>query len=146
MAFSATGKRVLITGASSGVGAAVARRLAAHGAVVGLIARRRDRLAAVLADCRTTSPDSTMWVVDLGDTAAIGELCRQAWDALGGIDVLINNAGISGPTKSVEDMDPDQWDAAVGVAESSAQRGHDDGHRWPRTPWQSQVRYLLHPL
>ena len=114
MAFSATGKRVLITGASSGVGAAVARRLAAHGAVVGLVARRRDRLAAVLADCRTTSPDSTMWVVDLGDTAAIGELCRQAWDALGGIDVLINNAAVP-KRRAVTDLDPFDAEAVMRV-------------------------------
>ena len=94
MAFPTTGKRVLISGASSGVGAALARQLAARGAVVGLIARRRDRLAEVLADCRTTSPDSTMWVADLADTAAIGELGRRAWDTLGEIDVLINNAAV----------------------------------------------------
>ncbi|MGN6337477.1 SDR family NAD(P)-dependent oxidoreductase, partial [Mycobacterium sp.] len=48
------GKRVLITGASSGLGAALARLLAARGTVVGLIARRRDRLDEVLADCRHT--------------------------------------------------------------------------------------------
>ena len=155
MAFSAAAKRVLITGASSGVGAALARRLVAHGAVVGLIARRRDRLAAVLADCRTTSPDSTMWVVDLGDTATIGELGRQAnvlaaapdrqrelivrhddlhrvvrfvdhhpadlgglgrqaWDALGGSDVLINNAAVP-KRRAVTDLDPFDAEAVMRV-------------------------------
>lgn len=92
MAFSASGKRVLITGASSGVGAALARTLAAQGAVVGLIARRRDRLAEVLAACQETSPESTMWVADLADDA--GPLGLEAWDALGGIDVLVNNAAV----------------------------------------------------
>jgi len=94
MAFSAAGKRVLITGASSGVGAALARTLAKDGAVVGLIARRRDRLAEVLADCQRHSPGSTMWVADLADSAAVGPLAHQAWDALGGIDVLVNNAAV----------------------------------------------------
>jgi short-subunit dehydrogenase len=94
MAYPAADKRVLITGASSGVGAALARRLAAGGAVVGLIARRRDRLAEVLADCRETSPASAMWVADLADTAAIERLAAEAADALGGIDVLVNNAAV----------------------------------------------------
>ena len=85
---------MLITGASSGIGAALARRLAGHGAVVGLIARRQERLAQVLADCRRTSPASTMWVADLGDTATVGQLGLRAWDDLGGIDVLVNNAGV----------------------------------------------------
>ncbi len=94
MAYVAAGKRMLITGASSGLGAALARQLAAQGAVVGLIARRRDRLDEVLADCRRTSPGSAMWAADLADTAAVGELALRAWDGLGGVDVLINNAAI----------------------------------------------------
>ena len=94
MAYEAAGKRVLITGASSGLGAALASGLAAREAVVGLIARRRDRLAEVLADCWRSSPDSAMWVADLGDSSSVGELALRAWDGLGGIDVLINNAAI----------------------------------------------------
>jgi NAD(P)-dependent dehydrogenase (short-subunit alcohol dehydrogenase family) len=74
VAFSAADKPVLITGASSGVGAALARALAKDGAVVGLIARRRDRLAEVLADCQKASPESTMWVADLAESAAVGPL------------------------------------------------------------------------
>lgn len=92
--FTMAGKRVLITGASSGLGAALARRLAGRHAVVGLIARREDRLGEVLADCRRTSPGSAMWVADLADTSAVRELALRAWDALGGIDVLINNAAV----------------------------------------------------
>jgi short-subunit dehydrogenase len=114
VAFPTTGKRVLITGASSGVGAALAQQLAAQGAVVGLIARRRDRLAEVLADCRTTSPDSTMWVADLGDTAAIGELGRRVWDELGDIDVLINNAAVP-KRRAVTALDPFDAEAVMRV-------------------------------
>jgi short-subunit dehydrogenase len=105
--FQGAGKRVLITGASSGLGAALARRLATQGAVVGLVARRRDRLAEVLADCRHTSPESAMWVADLADTAALSELAARAWDTLGGVDVLINNAAIP-KRRPVSALDPDE--------------------------------------
>ncbi|KAA8966168.1 SDR family NAD(P)-dependent oxidoreductase [Mycobacterium sp.] len=108
------GKRVLITGASSGVGAALARRLAAGNAVVGLIARRRDRLEAVLDDCRRNSPASQMWVADLADTGAIERLALHACDQLGGIDVLVNNAAIP-KRRMVTRLDPDDVEAVMRV-------------------------------
>ena len=114
MAYAAAGKRVLITGASSGLGAALARGLAAREAVVGLIARRRDRLAEVLADCRRSSPDSAMWVADLGDSAAVGELALRAADGLGGIDVLINNAAIP-KRRAVTELRPDEVEEVMRV-------------------------------
>jgi short-subunit dehydrogenase len=112
--FSAPGKRVPITGASSGVGAALARALAKDGAVVGLIARRRDRLAEVLADCRQSSPDSMMWVADIADSASVGVLAEHAWDALGGIDVLVNNAAIP-KRRVVTALDPAQVESVMAV-------------------------------
>lgn len=113
MAFSAAGKRVLITGASSGVGAALARALAAQGAVVGLIARRRERLAQVLADCRQDSPDSTMWVADLANTA-VGPLALEAAEELGEIDVLINNAAIP-KRRAVTALAPSEVESVMAV-------------------------------
>lgn len=114
MAYAAAGKRVVITGASSGIGAALARRLAGHGAVVGLIARRQERLAEVLADCRTTSADSTMWVADLDDTATVAQLALRAWDDLGGIDVLINNAATP-KRRPVGALEPAEVEAVMRV-------------------------------
>jgi short-subunit dehydrogenase len=114
MAYAAAGKRVLITGASSGLGAALARQLAARGAVVGLVARRRDRLGEVLADCRHTSPESAMFVADLADTSALGDLALLAWDALGGIDVLINNAAMP-KRRSVVALDPGEAEDVMRV-------------------------------
>jgi short-subunit dehydrogenase len=114
MAIEVAGKRVLITGASSGIGAALARRLAGHGAVVGLVARRSERLAQVLADCHRTSPESTMWVADLGDAAAVDRLGLRAWDDLGGIDVLVNNAAMP-KRRVVEALDPAEVEAVMRV-------------------------------
>jgi len=90
-----TGRRVVVTGASSGIGAALARELAKAGAVVGLCARRTDLLDAVLADCRADSPDSVAWTVDLADLDAVDAFAVDAVAALGGVDVLVNNAALS---------------------------------------------------
>ncbi|MCU1453234.1 MAG: short-chain dehydrogenase [Acidimicrobiales bacterium] len=87
------GARVLLTGASSGIGAAAAVTLAERGATVGLVARRADRLAEVLEACRRHTPESRVWVADLSDTAAAADLALEAWDHFGGLDVLVNNAG-----------------------------------------------------
>lgn len=89
------GRRVLVTGASAGIGAAIARDLAAQGATVGLVARRRELLELVLADCRAHAPDSMAWPFDLADLDALGSLVERAEEELGGIDVLVNNAGVT---------------------------------------------------
>jgi short-subunit dehydrogenase len=90
----ANGRTVLVTGASSGIGAAVARELAARGDTVALVARRADRLDEVLADCRGTSAASQRWAADLSDPAAAADLALQIWDHFGGLDVVINNAAV----------------------------------------------------
>jgi short-subunit dehydrogenase len=89
-----SGRRVLVTGASSGIGAALAERLAARGAVVGLVARRAAELEAVLARCREHAPDSMMWSVDLADLAAVDALAQSVDADFGPLDVLVNNAGM----------------------------------------------------
>ena len=88
------GTTVLLTGASSGIGAALAPLLAERGATVGIVARRADRLAEVLERCQAHTAESRMYVCDLGHTDAAEALARQAWDEMGGLDVLINNAAM----------------------------------------------------
>ena len=88
------GSRVLVTGASSGIGAALAVLLAERGATVGLVARRRDRLAGVLETCRLHSPGARSWVADLGDLELAERVAVDAWEAFGGLDCLVNNAGV----------------------------------------------------
>jgi short-subunit dehydrogenase len=88
------GSHVLVTGASSGIGAALARQLADQGATVGLVARRQDRLAQVLEDCQKAAPHSRMWVADLADLDRAGAVALEAWDAFGHLDAIVNNAGV----------------------------------------------------
>lgn len=88
------GRTVLVTGASSGIGAAVARVLAARGDTVALVARRAERLDEVLADCRVTSPASERWAADLSDPTSAAQLALQIWDHYAGLDVVINNAAV----------------------------------------------------
>ncbi len=88
------GSKVLVTGASSGIGAALAPLLAERGATVGIVARRRDRLETVLEQCRARAPGSQLFVADLGDLDRAAAVAREAWDALGGLDAIVHNAGI----------------------------------------------------
>src|SRR5580698_1404720 len=90
----APGRTVLITGASSGIGEAVAREMAARGDTVALVARRQDRLDAVLAECRRTAPASERWTADLADPSDAADLALSIWDHYGGIDVVVNNAAV----------------------------------------------------
>jgi len=89
-----SGSYIIVTGASSGIGAALGPMLAERGATVGLVARRADRLEAVLAECRGHTPESRAWPVDLGDLTAAEALVHQAAREWGRVDVLVNNAGI----------------------------------------------------
>jgi short-subunit dehydrogenase len=100
-----TGTKILVTGASSGIGAALAPILAARGATVGIVARRADRLEQVLERCREHAPDSRMWVADLGDLKRAEQVAREAWDAFGHLDALVNNAAIPKRTH-VADLTP----------------------------------------
>ncbi|MBM3658268.1 MAG: SDR family NAD(P)-dependent oxidoreductase [Actinobacteria bacterium] len=103
------GKRCIITGGSDGIGAATARVLAEEGASVGLIARRRELLEAVAAECVALgAPVAAVAVADLRDAAAQA----AAFDALigdfGGVDVLVNNAGDS-KMGTIEALDDAAW-------------------------------------
>jgi short-subunit dehydrogenase len=109
-----TGRRALVTGASSGIGAELAVRLAAAGATVGICARRADRLAAVLERCREHAPDSCLWVCDLDDPHQVDDLARRAVEELGGVDVLVNNAGIP-KRRHVTALDPATVEAVMRV-------------------------------
>lgn len=93
------GKRVLLTGASSGIGEAAAEKLARRGATVAVVARRQDLLDAVVARIAETGgpagPRARAYACDLSDLDAVDELVATVEADLGGIDILVNNAGRS---------------------------------------------------
>ncbi len=99
------GSNVVVTGASSGIGAGLAEGLAAAGANVALAARRADRLEAVAARCRAHGVGVHTFVVDLADEDQVDGLARDAVEAMGGVDMLINNAGIP-KRRHVSALDP----------------------------------------
>lgn len=106
-----SGRRVVVTAGAGGIGLAIARAFAAHG----------DRVH--LCDIDTEAPHQiteadamiTATECDVSDRSSVEVFVQTAARTLGGIDVLVNNAGVSGPTASVEEMDPDQWDAVLAV-------------------------------
>jgi NAD(P)-dependent dehydrogenase (short-subunit alcohol dehydrogenase family) len=94
MAYDIAGKRVLVTGGSAGIGAALAEGFAERGAIVGICGRRTDRLADVLGRLQAHTPDSRSWAVDLADLDGIAGFAAQVEADLGPVDLLVNNAGI----------------------------------------------------
>ena len=106
-----SGKTALVTGASSGIGRATARRLAAEGMNVVLAARREDRLAALAVELEADGARVLAVPTDLREEASILALFRAAREHLGGVDVLVNNAGLghdapltSGSTEAWREM------------------------------------------
>jgi 3-oxoacyl-[acyl-carrier protein] reductase len=89
------GKRALVTGASRGIGAAIAKKLAADGADVAITYEKSaDRAAEVVAAIESHGRRGVAIQADSADVAAVQSSVRQAVDALGGLDILVNNAGI----------------------------------------------------
>jgi short-subunit dehydrogenase len=86
----------VVTGASAGMGRRLARDLARAGALVVAVARRVDRLAALVDDIRPTSPDSTYRVCDLSDGHSFVDLLQAVEEEQGRIDILANIAGVGG--------------------------------------------------
>ncbi len=90
-----THRTALVTGASQGIGAAVARRLAAGGLSVVLAARSEDKLAALAAEIEAGGGHALPWRLDVADAAGVGERLAALPPEWAEIDVLVNNAGIT---------------------------------------------------
>ncbi|HEU4360492.1 MAG TPA: SDR family oxidoreductase [Mycobacterium sp.] len=99
------GKRVLVTGASSGIGERAAEKFARAGAAVLVVARRQDRLDEVVQRIAEAGGSAHALACDLSDLAAVDQLVKDAEDLLGGVDILVNNAGRSIRRPLAESLD-----------------------------------------
>lgn len=106
------GKVALVTGASSGIGRALARMLAGEGARLALVGRSAERLEAVRAEFPDT--DALVIAVDLTKPAEVERTVAETLARFGRIDILLANAGLYLPGDLVE-SDPDQFDEVIGV-------------------------------
>jgi len=106
-----TGKVAVITGASSGIGEATARLLVAEGVRVVLVARRRERIDALVAELGDAAIALT---ADVGDADAVASVFAEVEQRFGGLDLLFNNAGL-GVNARFEDSDPADWKQMIDV-------------------------------
>lgn len=107
-------KIVLITGASSGIGAGIARELAKAGATVVLGARRTDRLEVLAEEIRSGGGKALTRRLDVTDRADVAAFADAARQAFGRVDVMVNNAGVM-PLSPMASMKVDEWDRMVDV-------------------------------
>ena len=106
--FDLKGKVAVITGASCGLGADAARDFAREGANVALLARRKEKLDAVAAECKEIGVDAIAVPCDVRDEEAVKAAIAEVFDHYGRIDILINNAGVA-VRGGVDSMTEEEW-------------------------------------
>ena len=111
MTFDLSGKRIAISAGGAGIGRVMAERFAAAGASVAVC----DIDDAAVADCRKHNPGMLVVEADVAESRQVEHFYGAIEHNLGGLDVLINNAGISGPTKRVEDITDEEWNRTLAV-------------------------------
>ncbi|MEE2816253.1 SDR family NAD(P)-dependent oxidoreductase [Phaeobacter italicus] len=109
-----TGKRVIVTGGSDGIGRHICLKLADQGCAIAIVGRNQARLDAVVAECKARgAAEARAYTADLTDAAAIEQAAAAMLDDFGGMDILINNAGIWHKAGPLDSIDADMLVATV---------------------------------
>ncbi len=113
-AASLAGKVAIVTGASRGIGRAIAEQLARRGAKVACVATSAENCAETVAACNALTEGAAAYGVDVSSTQAVSELCSQIQKELGGLDILVNNAGVTRDQLMLR-MSEEDFDRVIGV-------------------------------
>lgn len=107
----AAGLRVLVTAGASGIGRTIAETFASVGARIQIC----DVSSDALSECSATHPDWGMTHCDVSNESDVKQLFEDVGEHLGGLDVLINNAGIAGPTGGIDELSSDEWKETINI-------------------------------
>jgi NAD(P)-dependent dehydrogenase (short-subunit alcohol dehydrogenase family) len=114
------GKVALVTGSGRGIGRAIARRFAEEGASVLVTARTESEICAVAEEIARAGGQAAHIAADVSTEHGCEAIVREAREKLGDIHILVNNAGIYGPVKALEEISPAEWDEVVAANLRSA--------------------------
>jgi NAD(P)-dependent dehydrogenase (short-subunit alcohol dehydrogenase family) len=109
------GRVAIVTGAGRGIGRAIARKFAAEGAPVVVAARTEKEVMAVDAEIRAAGGKAAYIAADVSQATECERIVKTANDAFGGVQILVNNAGIYGPVRPAEQISQAEWDEVMAI-------------------------------
>ena len=105
----------LVTGAGSGIGAAIARRYAAEGARVAALGRTADELEQVVREIEQGGGTAAVALADVSDATAMERAVREVEERWGRLDVVVANAGVNGVWAPIEELEPDEFASTIAI-------------------------------
>lgn len=108
-------KVVVVTGAACGIGRAISKKLALEGGVVAVTDILDDKAQQLAGEINESGGRAEFWHMDTSEEENVKQVFAEVNEKLGGIDVLINNAGIAGPNKATHEVDLEEWDQVMSI-------------------------------
>ena len=107
------GKKVVVTGATSGIGEAIAKLFASEGAFVALVGRRVDKALRIVSEIEKAGGKAICVEADVSNSGSVNEMIKNCLEKLGGVDILVNNAGVSTGNAPMEYVSEEDWDKVM---------------------------------